>query len=39
MMLAASRGTRLELCASGPEAEQALEHLDNLIRRRFDEDE
>ena len=39
MMLAASRGTRLELCASGPEAEQALEHLDDLIRRRFDEDE
>ena len=39
MMLAAARGARLELCASGPEAEQALEHLDDLVRRRFDEDE
>jgi phosphotransferase system HPr-like phosphotransfer protein len=29
----------LELCASGPEAELALEHLDDLVRRRFDEDE
>jgi phosphocarrier protein HPr len=39
MMLAAACGTRLELCASGPEAEQALEHLDDLVHRRFDEDE
>ena len=39
MMLAAARGTRLELCASGPEAEQVLEQLDDLVRRRFDEDE
>jgi phosphocarrier protein len=39
MMLAAARGVRLELCASGPEAELALEHLDDLVRRRFDEDE
>lgn len=39
MMLAAARGARLELRASGPEAEQALEHLDDLVRRRFDEDE
>ena len=39
MMLAAARGARLELCASGPEAEQALERLDDLVRRRFDEDE
>ena len=38
-MLAAARGTRLELCASGPEAAQALEELDDLVRRRFDEDE
>jgi hypothetical protein len=27
----------LELQASGPEAEQALEHLEDLVRRRFDE--
>jgi phosphocarrier protein len=39
MMLAAACGTRLELCAGGPEAEQALEHLEELILRRFDEDE
>ena len=39
MMLAAARGTRLELCATGPEAEQVLEQLDDLVRRRFDEDE
>ena len=39
MMLAAARGTQLELQASGPEAEQALNHLEELVRRRFDEDE
>ena len=39
MMLAAARGTPLELQASGPEAEQALDQLEDLIRRRFDEDE
>ena len=39
MMLAAACGTRLELRASGPEAGQALEQLDDLVRRRFDEDE
>ncbi len=39
MMLAAARGTRLELQASGPDAEQALDQLEDLIRRRFDEDE
>lgn len=39
MMLAAARGAQLELQASGPEAEQALDHLEALVRRRFDEDE
>lgn len=39
MMLAAACGARLELHASGPEAEQALEHLEDLVRRRFDESE
>ncbi len=39
MMLAAARGTQLELQASGPDAEQALDQLEDLIRRRFDEDE
>ena len=39
MMLAAACGTKLELCASGPEAGLALDHLESLILRRFDEDE
>ncbi len=39
MMLAAACGTHLELQAVGPEAEQALSHLEELVRRRFDEDE
>lgn len=39
MMLAAGCGTQLELQARGPEAEQALDHLENLILRRFDEGE
>jgi len=39
MMLAAACGTRLELCASGSEAGPALDHLESLILRRFDEDE
>lgn len=39
MMLAAACGTHLELQAAGPEAEQALSHLEELVRRRFDEDE
>lgn len=39
MMLAATKGTRLEICASGEDAEQALEHLVNLVHQRFGEDE
>ncbi len=39
MMLAAARVVQLELQVSGPEAEQALDHLEDLVRRRFDEDE
>lgn len=39
MMLAAGCGTQLELQASGPEAELALDHLENLVLRRFDEGE
>lgn len=38
MMLAASCGTRLKLCASGPEAADALDALAELIKRGFDED-
>lgn len=39
MMLAAPKGTRLKLCASGPEAADALTALAELISRGFDEDE
>ncbi|HXH04476.1 MAG TPA: HPr family phosphocarrier protein [Candidatus Competibacteraceae bacterium] len=39
MMLAASKGTQLELRACGEDAEQALEHLTQLINQRFGEDE
>ena len=39
MMLAASRGSSLEIAASGPEAEQALDGLESLIADRFGEAE
>lgn len=39
MMLAAARGTRLEIQANGADAEQALDCLEELIRQRFGEDE
>ncbi|MBL8250279.1 MAG: HPr family phosphocarrier protein [Candidatus Competibacter sp.] len=39
MMLAAGCGTQVVLEASGPEAELALQHLEDLILRRFDEAE
>lgn len=39
MMLAAAKGTRLELCAEGEDAEQALERLTELVDNRFGEDE
>ena len=39
MMLAAGCGAQVVLQASGPEAELALEQLENLILRRFDEAE
>lgn len=38
MMLAAPCGTRLKLCASGPEAADALTALADLVMRGFDED-
>lgn len=39
MMLAAGRGTELELCASGADEEVALGRLEELIRNRFGEGE
>lgn len=38
MMLAAPRGARIKLCASGPEAGDALAALTELVSRGFDED-
>lgn len=39
LMLAAAKGTPLRLMAHGDDAEQALEQLEALIQRRFDEEE
>jgi len=39
MMLAAVQGTRLKLCASGEDAEEAIAALSDLVRRKFDEDQ
>ncbi len=39
LMLAAAQGTRLTLRASGEDAEQALQQIEALIERRFDESE
>jgi phosphocarrier protein len=37
MTLAASRGTRLKICADGPDADEAVEALGALIARNFAE--
>ena len=39
MMLAASLNTTLELIADGPDETEAIEALEDLINRRFDESE
>jgi phosphocarrier protein len=39
MMLAASQGTELELVADGEDEAEALDALEDLIARRFDEAE
>jgi phosphocarrier protein len=39
MMLAAAQGTRLTLRLEGPDEEQAIEALCQLIENRFEEDE
>jgi len=38
MMLAAPKGTRIKLCASGTEAAQAINALVDLVMRGFDEE-
>ena len=39
MMLAAAKGTILELSADGSDAELALQQLEALVAQRFDEEE
>lgn len=39
MMLAASRGTSIEVTAEGPDEEQALQALNNLVAGRFGEED
>lgn len=39
MMLAAGKGTELELRIEGEDEEQALEAIETLVNNRFDEDE
>ena len=38
MMLAAGQGTKLMLSAEGADAEKAIQELEQLIQRRFDEE-
>ena len=39
MMLAATRGTNLKVCASGVDAAEAIAALAELVKRKFDEDD
>lgn len=39
LMLAASKGTVLDVTITGQDAEQALQHIETLINNRFDEGE
>ena len=38
MMLAAGQGSKLRVTCEGDDAEKALEEIESLIQRRFDED-
>jgi len=38
MMLAAGPGSKLTVSADGPDASQAINELENLLKRKFDED-
>ena len=38
MMLAAGPGSKLHVRASGPDASQAVSELEQLLKRKFDED-
>ena len=38
MMLAATHGTELRIDAQGPDADKAIEALEELVKRKFDEE-
>ena len=38
MMLAAGKGTRLQLCAEGRDAREAIKAIEELVNNRFDEE-
>lgn len=38
MMLAAGQGSKLRICCEGPDADKALEELEQLIASKFSED-
>jgi len=38
MMLAASKGTTLLLCANGEDEQQAIDAIEKLVKHRFDEE-
>jgi phosphocarrier protein HPr len=38
MMLAAGQGSKLKICCEGPDADKALEELEQLIAAKFNED-
>ncbi len=38
MMLAAGQGSKLRITCEGPDAESAVQEIEELIQRRFDED-
>ncbi|MEX2672688.1 MAG: HPr family phosphocarrier protein [Phycisphaeraceae bacterium] len=38
MMLAATHGTELELEATGPDAPELIDHVTELVNRKFDEE-
>jgi phosphocarrier protein HPr len=38
MMLAAGQGSKLNICCEGPDADKAMEELEDLIQKKFNED-
>ena len=38
MMLAAGQGSKLRVTAEGPDAETAMQNIENLVQSRFDEE-